>query len=125
MQKKILLVEDDFDIREIYVEMLTDEGYVVDQAVDGEIALQLVDSRAYDLIILDIMLPKVNGLNVLKHIRRPESKALHTPVLMASNLGHEYLIKDALRLGVEGYIVKAHTDLSTMLEEVKKALKLA
>lgn len=123
MSKKILLVEDDFDIREVYTMMLQDTGYSVTQAKDGEEALALVAKDTYDLIILDIMIPKINGLEVLKQLRAEGSPWKQIPVLMASNLGHEYLIKDALVIGVEGYIVKAKLNLDEFILEVKKVLK--
>lgn len=106
--KKILLVEDEAFIREMYEKALTDHNYSIDCAEDGEIALQKINSsNVYDLIILDIMLPKVDGISILSQIKNnPEHK--NTPVFLLTNLGLDNVIKQALELGAEKYFIKAN-----------------
>ncbi len=110
MGKNILLVEDEEFIRQMYQTALTQQGYSVDTANDGEEALAKLDtpSNAYDLIILDIMLPKIDGLSVLKKIKLPESPHKNIPVFLLTNLGLDNIIKQAMQLGAEKYFIKSN-----------------
>jgi len=76
---RLLVVEDQNDLRNILKKRLDEAGYMIDEASDGEIATDLIDYTDYDLIILDIMIPKINGLEILKELRR---KKQDTPVLL-------------------------------------------
>ena len=71
--KKILIVEDDQFLREFYQELLQEEGYIVDVAADGEIALKKITEGGFSLVLLDIMLPKMDGINILKTLRSSNS----------------------------------------------------
>lgn len=100
---KLLIVEDQNDLREILKKRLNEAGYVLDAAADGEYAIDLISYTDYDAIILDIMIPKVNGLEVLKYIR---SNKKDTPVLL---LTAKDTIGDRVRgldLGADDYLVK-------------------
>lgn len=109
MNKKILIVEDEPFIREMYEKALATQGYLLDAAEDGEIALAKIrqQNNTYDLIILDIMLPKVDGISILKEIRStPNIK--DTPVFLLTNLGLDNVIKQATDLGAQKYFIKAN-----------------
>lgn len=110
MSKKILLVEDEVFIRELYELALTQHGFSVDCAEDGELALQKLTqtSPAYDLVILDIMLPKLDGISVLKQMKMHDSKTKDIPVFLLTNLGLDSVIKQALSLGAQKYFIKAN-----------------
>jgi CheY-like chemotaxis protein len=106
--KKILIVEDEKFIRDLYVLVFTRAGYDVDSAIDGEEAANKVrGGTSFDIILLDIMLPKMNGLDVLKIIRDTSNQDRRTPVFLISNLGHDDIMKEAFALGADGYLLKA------------------
>lgn len=121
MAKKILLVEDEPFVRDLYETVLKRAGYELDSAVDGQMALDfLARGTAYDLVLLDIMLPKVTGMEVLKKMRESGSTTEDIPVYMLTNLGDENIVKEAQRLGASGYLLKARYLPKEILEEVNK-----
>lgn len=100
---KILLVEDTEQLNKALTTVLKRNSYVVDSAYDGEEALLFIDQYQYDLIILDIMLPKVNGLEVLKHVR---TKKIQTPVLLLTAKSTTEDKITGLDLGADDYLSK-------------------
>lgn len=117
--KKILIIEDDQFLREFYQELLAGEGYNVDVAADGEIALQKTQLGGFDLILLDIMLPKIDGLEVLKRLKLSPPKKANGPIVILSNLGQDSVIKQAFDLNAGGYLIKSSLNPEQVLEEVK------
>lgn len=120
MGKKILLVEDDAFVRDLYQTVLTRANYELDIANDGEEAVNLAGYKVYDLILLDIMLPKLTGMEVLKQLRTETSRAKDTPVYLLTNLGEENIVKEAYKLGANGYLLKAKYLPKQLVEEVDK-----
>lgn len=117
---KILIVEDDFYIRDIYLRTLKSAGYDVDVAVDGAEGIRKAADNIYNLILLDIMLPKVTGLDVLRTLRKHESKTQDTPIFMITNLGQDNIIKEAFKIGADGYLIKAEVKMEDLLAEVNR-----
>lgn len=99
------------------------DGYEVEAAVDGEEALNKVKTGTYDVILLDIMLPKVTGIDVLKSIRSPDAKAKDTPVFLTTNLGQEDIIKEAFKIGADGYLLKAQLTPQDVVDEINSFFK--
>jgi DNA-binding response OmpR family regulator len=123
-QKKVLLVEDDPFISGMYQTKLKLEGYDVDTVVDGEAALQKMEEQEYAIVLLDIMMPKLNGFEVLKEIRTGAKKSISdTPVIMLTNLGQKSDIEQGLLLGANDYIVKANFTPSEVVEKIKKLIQ--
>jgi CheY-like chemotaxis protein len=120
--KKILLVEDEFFIRDLYERYLTKNGYEVISAIDGEDGLNKAKENKVDLILLDIMMPKLTGMEVLKKIKTEDNISKDTPVYLLTNLGPESIIKEAFKLGAEGYLLKAKMLPKQIVEEIKKIL---
>lgn len=116
--KQILLIEDDFYIRDLYATYFIKAGYSVDLAIDGEEALEKVKDKNYDLILLDIMLPKITGIDVLRIFRDEKSSAKETPVILITNLGQESIIKEAFKIGASGYLLKAQLKPQDLVNEV-------
>lgn len=100
--ERILIVDDEYRIREMIAEYLSPEGYIIDEAKDGKEALELFEKNKYSLVILDIMMPKVDGWTVCREIR----KTSQVPVIMLSARGEEYDKLFGFELGVDDYIVK-------------------
>ncbi len=101
-KEKILIVEDELRIREMIKEYISLEGYDIDEAADGEIALELFKKNRYSLIILDIMLPKIDGWGVCREIRKTST----IPIIMLTARGEEYDKLFGFELGVDDYMVK-------------------
>lgn len=122
MARTILLIEDDPDIREVYSTVLKQENYNVLEAVDGKAGLALARENAWDLLLLDIMLPELDGVSLLKLIKN-EPGLKDRPVIMLTNIGNENLISEAFSYGAEGYLIKAEITPEKILDEIKGFIK--
>ena len=124
MAQKILIVEDDQDVRELYSEVLRDAGFEVAEAIDGESGRKKALDGDYDLLLLDIMLPKVDGLDILRAVRE-SPRVKNKKVVLLTNLGRESIIKEGFALGADGYLIKSEHDPGQLVEEVKRFLGAA
>ena len=121
MLKKILVIEDEqILLRALNVELLS-QGFEVLSAKDGETGLRLINEEKPGLVLLDLILPKMHGFEVLKAIKSNEDTK-EIPVIILSNLGQDSDIKKGLELGAVGYFVKASTDLSELSKKINKIL---
>ena len=116
---RLLLVEDDTMIGESVLDLLRDEGYAVDWVKDGDIALSVLETEQYDLILLDLGLPKCDGLTVLRTLRDRKSQ---TPVLVATARDAIAQRIQGLDTGADDYIVKPY-DLGEMLARIRSLLR--
>lgn len=122
MPKKILIVEDDKFLRELITQKLIREGYETIEAVDGEEGLQKFREKKPDLVLLDLILPGIDGFEVLSKIGEDESLS-KIPVIILSNLGQRDDIERGLKLGAVDYLIKAHFTPGEIIEKVKAVLK--
>lgn len=120
--KKILIVEDDQFLREFYQELLQGEGYFVDVAADGEIGLSKIQQNEYELVLLDIMLPKKDGLQILRDLKITPAKTQNLTIVVLTNLGQDAVIKECFDLGAQGYLIKSALNPDQVLQEVKSYL---
>ncbi len=119
--KKILLVEDEDAIRELYKRQLDLAGFQTFAFPNGTQAIESLKTNQYNIALLDIMLPDINGLEILKTIKQnPATKAL--PCLMLTNLGQDEIIKEGFSIGAEGYLIKASMTPNQIVQEVNNAL---
>ncbi|MBU1031855.1 response regulator [Patescibacteria group bacterium] len=125
MNKKILIVEDDQFLREFYQELLTGEGYTVDMAEEGEIALSKIQNNPYDLVLLDIMLPKKDGVQILNDLKAKGPKTPNVIIVVLTNLEQDLMIKKCFDLGAEGYLIKSALNPDQVLTEIKSYLNRA
>jgi OmpR family response regulator RpaB len=122
--KKILVVEDELAMREIVVDKLQTSGFNVIQAEDGAEAIKMIDKENPDLVLLDLMLPEIDGFGVLEKIRNSKNgKISQTPVIILTNLWSKEEIIKTKNLGVSAYIIKAYMTTEEILEKVKEVLK--
>ena len=120
---KVLLVEDDSFLRDICRKKLIKEGFNVEVAVDGEEALKKVENFMPEIVLLDIILPAMDGFEVLKKIRSHKSRLIkNVPVIILTNLGQEEDNRKALALGANDYLVKAHFTMEEIVKKVKDKL---
>ncbi|MEX0616884.1 MAG: response regulator [Candidatus Woykebacteria bacterium] len=115
--QKILVIEDDQFLRELYEELLKGEGYEVELASNGQDGLDKFLEGGYSLVLLDIMLPKIDGLEILR--RAQDKKPKNGPVVLLTNLGQDSIIKEGFSLGASGYLVKSAMNPDQVLNEVK------
>jgi len=121
---KVLLVEDDSFLREICSKKLTKEGYTVHEAIDGEQAMAGIEEIKPDIVLLDIILPAIDGFQILNQIKSHKSSAVSKiPVIMLSNLGQDDDIKKAMDMGANDYLVKAHFTTEEIVAKIKKIIK--
>ena len=118
---RILLVEDDTFIREMLQEELERVGFQVRSFERGNDCLAVIQSELFDLVLLDIMLPDTNGLEILRKIKNnPVTK--NNKVVLLTNLGNDALIKEGTELGAVGYLVKASYNPDQIVEHIKSFL---
>lgn len=122
MKSKILVIEDEETIRSMLVDSLEERGHLVEVASDGEAGLALSLKNEYSLILLDIILPKKNGLEVLEELSK-EKKGSLPKVLVLTNLGEADSVQKALGLGAMSYLVKADHNLKEIMDKVEGLLK--
>ena len=114
----ILIVEDDKFVRDLYQHEFEKSGYDIKVAEDGEIALKAVKESKLDCILLDVMLPKLDGLEVLRRVKG-DSATKNIPVMILSNLGQDEIIRQALQIGAKAYIVKSLYTPSQVVNEIR------
>lgn len=119
MVKKILLVEDDKKISELVKQSLVNEGYFVDQSFDGESGYYKIIEDQPDLVILDIMMPKMNGYKVCAKVREI---GVTTPIIMLTAKGGEYDVEEGLDTGANDYLRKPFSTVE-LLARIRKLLK--
>jgi two-component system alkaline phosphatase synthesis response regulator PhoP len=102
---KILVVEDEPDIRELVVITLSFNGFEVASAADGEEALAMAGADSFDLIILDVRMPRMTGFEACRHLRQRENTR-ETPIIFLSAKGQESEVKAGLEAGADEYIIK-------------------
>ncbi|MCU0679148.1 MAG: response regulator [Planctomycetes bacterium] len=120
-QIKILLVEDDPFLLSMYSTKFELENFEVVAAADGEKGLVMAANTAPDIILLDIMLPKMNGFEVLEKLKADRITA-GIPVLLLTNLNQKNEVERGLALGAEDYLIKAHFMPSEVVARIKKIL---
>ena len=120
--QKILVIEDDTFLRELIVQKLLKEGYEIVEAVEGEDGIKKVTEENPDIILLDIILPGIDGFEVLKKIKADE-KVKDIPVIILSNLGQQDDIDKGIKLGAKDYLIKAEFTPGEIVEKVKGVLE--
>lgn len=120
-KKSILLVEDDEFLAELYATKLNLEGFEVSLAVNGEKGLKLAKEVAPDLILLDIILPKMDGFEVLKGIKS-DPNIKNIPVILLTNLSQKDEVQKGLDLGAVDYLIKAHFMPSEVVKKIKQII---
>lgn len=122
-KSKVLIVDDDAFLSGIYATKLELEGFEVVSARDGEDGLKAAAKELPDLILLDVLMPKLDGFEVLKRLKSDDAvKAI--PVIMLTNLGQKEDIEKGMQEGAADYLIKAHFVPAEAVEKIKKVLNL-
>jgi len=120
--KKILVVDDDITLLEMYIERIKAEGATVSQAADGEEALEIVAKDKPEVILLDVMMPKMNGFDCLKRLKEDAATA-DIPVIILTALNDDAKRDEGFKLGAIDYIVKADTLPIDVVRKVQMAVE--
>ena len=118
-KKKILIIEDEKFLLEIYQSRFEKEGYQVLTAINGQRGLVLAQKEKPDLIILDILMPEMNGYEVIEKLKK-NSQTQEITILVLSNLGQEEEIKRGLELGADDYVIKTNLTPTELLDKVER-----
>ena len=134
--KNILLVEDDPFLIDIYTTKLREESFSIEVATDGKEGLKKLREKKFDLLVLDIVLPKIDGWEILEKLKTElpkeakvkmrtkfSSPIKNLKIIILSNLGQKEEVEKGLRLGAEKYLIKAHYTPTEVVEEIKQVLK--
>ncbi len=121
MEETILIIEDDKFLRELICRKLINEHFKTEEAIDGEEGLKKLQEIKPDLILLDLILPGLDGFEVLSRIKdNPSTSSI--PVLILSNLGQKDEIEKGLKLGAADFLVKAHFTPEEIIDKLKLVL---
>jgi len=118
---KILFIEDDKFLRELIIQKLGKEGFEVIEASEGEAGLAKMKEEKPDLVLLDLILPGIDGFEVL-HRAKEDSVLASIPIIILSNLGQKDDIQKGVDLGAVDYLIKAHFTPGEIVEKVKATL---
>lgn len=120
---RVLIVEDDQFLRELLDRKLKAEGFNVQTTIEGESALTQVKEFKPEIVLLDIILPGVDGFSILEQLKS-DAEVSNIPVVMLSNLGQKDDVDKGMKLGAVGYLVKAHFTPGDIVNKVNEVLKL-
>lgn len=119
-RRKILIVDDEKFIRKMFREVLKNRGYIVDESPDGQDAEEKIAKTFYDFISMDIMMPRIQGIEVLEFLQKNKIKS--GPIVIVSNINEESLIQTAIKLGARDYKIVSDITPSDYLSVVESYL---
>ena len=122
--QKILFIEDESALQKTFSDILTESGYNMVSATDGEQGLRLAKSEKPDLILLDLILPKIHGFDVLKQLKT-DKETQKIPIIVLTNLEGVGDVEKVLELGATTYLVKANYSLEEVVKKIKQSLALS
>ena len=121
-KKTILIIEDDKFLRELMAKKLVKEGFTIEEAVDGEEGIRKIKEVKPGLVLLDLILPGIDGFEVLSRIKQ-DPDISNIPVIILSNLGQKDDVDRGMEMGAADYLIKAHFTPGEIIEKVKGILK--
>ncbi len=123
MKPPILLIEDDDDLRQMYSLIFSKAGYQLETANDGIQGLTKARQGGYSVILLDLMMPKLDGIGFLKELKKNPPKKPNGPIVILSNAGYNQVAEEAMSLGAKGFLLKADFLPHDLVQEVTKYLR--
>lgn len=122
-RKSIILAEDESALRDLYKSLLEQDGLEVVAVDNGEAAYEVLVARKFNLLLLDILMPKLSGLELLERLQKEGRLASADAIVMLTNLSDDSKIAEALKYGIRGYMVKSNYDPQTFVTEVRHYLE--
>ena len=123
IKKKILIVDDEPDLRMMFKDILATFGYELDEAGDGVECLEKLVKDKYDLILLDLMMPRMDGMEALARIKQDPKKYGNTPILILTNLTSDVAIKEGFERKADGYLIKTELTPEQVVKEIEQVMK--
>lgn len=120
--KTVLIVDDEPDLRMMFKDILGTFGYKLDEASDGVECLEKMSKKKYDLILLDLMMPRMDGMEALTRIKQDSEKYGTAPVLILTNLTSDVAIKEGFERKADGYLIKTELTPEQVVKEIEKVL---
>jgi DNA-binding response OmpR family regulator len=114
--RKVLIIEDEHFISELYVRALTKAGYEVIVEIDGQKGLDLAKTDQFDIVLLDLMIPTITGIEVLRHLRGPDAPKLKAKIVITTNLEQREEIRADIESQADAYLVKAEITPKELVE---------
>ena len=121
MKKSILIIEDDYFFRKLIIKKLLSEGFNALEAINGEVGIELMKEKKPDLVLLDLLLPNIDGFEVLLKVKADQDIS-SIPVVILSNLGQKEDIERGLKSGAVEFLVKSQFDMDQIMDKVKNVL---
>jgi len=121
-KKVILIVDDEPDLRMMFKDILSTFGYETDEAEDGKVCLEKMEKNKYDLVLLDLMMPRVDGMEALTQIKGHPETYGEAPILILTNLTSDVAIKEGFERKADGYLIKTELTPEQVIEEIESAL---
>ena len=122
--KKILVVDDDPFILDMYVIKFKEQGFQGETATDGKMALEKIEITKPDIVLLDVVMPTMDGFDVIKKIKEKGTPRMYK-ILFLTNFGQKEDVERGMELGADGYIIKAHFTPSEVVVKVKELLNIS
>ncbi len=122
-QARILIVEDEEYLRELYQEVLSDQGYFVDTAENGNEGLAKIQQGGWDLVMLDIILPGIDGISIMRQIKASPAKLPNKKIIFLTNLDKDKEMQEGLSLG-DGYFIKSQITPGNLVEQIKAYINI-
>ena len=123
LKQKILIVDDEADLRVMFKDILESAGYITGEATDGADCLVKLSKEKFDLILLDLMMPNMDGMEALTKIKSSPKKYGAMPVLILTNLTSDIAIKEGFERRADGYLIKTELTPEQVIKEIENALK--
>lgn len=123
VKQKILIIEDDMYIRDVYEEVLKQAGFEITTAADGMEGVVKAQQGGWDLILLDVMMPRLDGLGVLKALKEKPALIPNKHIALLTNLAHDTIIQEAKKLGAPTYFVKSDLNPDELVAKIITVLK--
>lgn len=121
---KVLIIDDDPFILDMYVLKFKESGFNIETAHDGKDGLKQIDSYHPDIILLDVVMPAMDGFDVLQELKK-KAMSPQPKVILLTNLGQKEDVDRGMQLGADDYIIKAHFTPSEVVDKVRKSLNLS
>jgi CheY-like chemotaxis protein len=123
MSDKILIIEDDLYNRDMFAQVIEGEGFIVDTAADGLEGLEKLQIGGYKLVLLDVMLPKLDGFEILRSLKKSSSRIPNGPIVLFTNLSKESVNQEALSLGAVLCVNKTEVSPSELIKLIHEVVK--
>lgn len=120
MSKRILLVDDDPSVRMVFQGTLQEAGYTVEVATDGQEGLHKMQEGGFDVVLLDVMMPKIDGIGVLSELKDHPPKLANRQIILFTSLHDDPAVKEGLSIGATGFLIKSDLSPDVLVAKIRE-----